>query len=218
MLPIVLLLFSFQTRAATVTADVSEVRPGPISVSVSGDTLAVRWPDETAQTWIAEFSLDPEKPLITRVTLKDRVVMRNARPQYWASTGKRRGRAGFDEFFDFPGNDPEGTRRFEGMFKATGAKARTIGDRLEVFFDGFKMGIFRGGIAYTFYPGSRLIRQDAVASTQEPMTAYLYDAGIKLSAPSAYVRAGKREVVSPVHYYDTTGQIRMAMTDGPDRT
>ena len=53
MLPIVLLLFSFQTRAATVTADVSEVRPGPISVSVSGDTLAVRWPDETAQTWIA---------------------------------------------------------------------------------------------------------------------------------------------------------------------
>ena len=97
------------------------------------------------------------------------------------------------------------------------AKARTIGDRVEVFFDGFTMGIFRGGIAYTFYPGSRLIRQDAVASTREPMTAYLYDAGIKLSAPAAYVRAGKREVVSPVYYYDTAGQIQQAMTYGPDR-
>jgi hypothetical protein len=79
------------------------------------------------------------------------------------------------------------------------------------------MGIFRGGIAYTFYPGSRLIRQDAAASTKEPLTAYLYDAGIKLSAPSAYVRTGKREVVSPVYYYDTAGQARTGMTDGPDR-
>jgi hypothetical protein len=92
---------------------VSDVRPGPIRVIVSGDTLAIGWPDENAQTWTAEFSLDPARPLITRVALRERVVMQSARPQYWASTGKRRGRAGFDEFFDFPGNDPEGTRRFE---------------------------------------------------------------------------------------------------------
>ena len=32
----------------------------------------------------------------------------------------------------------------------------------QVLFDGLRMGIFRGGVAYTFYPGSRLIRQDAV--------------------------------------------------------
>ena len=214
---IALLLLSWQSRAATVAADVSEARPGPVSVTVSGSLMAVRWPDERDQTWTAEFSLDPAKPLIGRVLLKDRIVLRNLRPQYWASTGKRRGRAGFDEFFDFPGNDPAGTRRFEGLFQATAAKVRSIGDRVEVLFDGLAMGIFRGGIAYTFYPGSRLIRQDAVASTQEPMTAYLYDAGVKLSAPAAYVRAGKREVESPVHYYDTGGQIRTAMTGGPDR-
>ncbi len=89
---IVLLLLSWQSRAATLAADLSEVRPGPVSVTVSGDSLAIRWPDERDQTWIAEFSLDQAKPLISRVLLKDRIVLRNLRPQYWASTGKRRGR------------------------------------------------------------------------------------------------------------------------------
>src|SRR5262245_11361484 len=35
------LLLSVQARAATVSADVSEVRPGPISVTASTDTLSV---------------------------------------------------------------------------------------------------------------------------------------------------------------------------------
>ena len=96
---VTVLLFSVQLYAAAVTADLAEVRPGPVSVAVSGEMLVVRWPDETARTWIAEFSLDPAKPLINRVALQDHVVIRDARPQYWASTGKRRGRAGFDEFF-----------------------------------------------------------------------------------------------------------------------
>lgn len=217
MLYLLLLLTAVLSHAANVTADLTGLRPGPVSVTVSGETLTVRWPDEASRMWRAEFSLDPEKPLITQVALDDKAVIRNARPQYWVSTGKRRGRAGFDEFFDFPGNDPNGTRRFEGAFKATAVKARTAGDRVEVLFDGLKMGIFTGGVAYTFYPGSRLIRQDAVASTGEPLTAYLYDAGIKLAAPAAYVRAGKREVVSPIHYYDTGGRLRTEMTDGPDR-
>ena len=217
MLRAIVFVFLLQAADAAVTADLSEVRPGPISAAISGDTLTVRWPDEAGRTWTAEFSLDPAKPPIARIALQDRVVIAQARPEYRVSTGKRRGRAGFDEFFDFPGSDPAGTHRYEGVFKATAAKVRTIGDRLEVFFDGLTTGIFRGGIAYTFYPGSRLIRQDAVASTREPMTAYLYDAGIKLSAPAAYVHAGKREVNSPIHYYDTAGRLRMAFTDGPDR-
>ncbi|MFN7921496.1 MAG: hypothetical protein U0Q16_15445 [Bryobacteraceae bacterium] len=204
--------------AAVLEADLSAVRPGPIQVSAAGAVLRVTWPDEAAHTWTAEFALDNQKPLIARIALGDKTVLQQARPQYWASTGRRRGRAGFDEFFDFPGNDPQGTRRFEAAFQATSAKARTMGDRVEVEFAGFEMGIFRGGIAYTFYPGSRLIRQDALASTQEPLTAYLYDAGIKLAAPAASVHTGKREVVSPIHFYDPDGHLRSAMTDGPDRS
>src|SRR5690349_6059585 len=102
------LLIPLLSSAAVIPSDVSSVRTGPVSVAVSGDTLTVRWPDEASRSWKAEFSLDSEKPLITQIALDDKAVIRNARPQYWASTGKRRGRAGFDEFFDFPGNDPNG--------------------------------------------------------------------------------------------------------------
>ena len=58
---------------------------------------------------------------------------------------------------------------------------------MEVLFQGLKLGIFEGGIAYTFYPGMRLIYQEAVVSTQEPNAAYLYDTGLRLAAPTSGV-------------------------------
>src|SRR5215469_9378188 len=99
--------------AATVPADISGVRPGPIQVAATAESITVRWPDEASRQWSADFSLNTERPLITSIGLGSTAVVRNAYPQYWAYTGKRRGRAGFDEFFDYPGNDPDGTRRFE---------------------------------------------------------------------------------------------------------
>src|SRR5262245_7977633 len=203
--------------AAVVPADISGVRQGPVTVTASAEALTVRWPDELSRTWTAEFSLNSEKPLITMIGREATPIIRNAWPQYIATTGKRRGPAGFDEFFDYPGNHPDGTRRFEGAFRPVSAKARSVGDRVEVLFQGLKLGIFEGGIAYTFYPGSRLIHQEAVVSTQEPETAYLYDTGLRFSSPAAGVRPGRREVVSPVTYYDTEGRLQTVMTTGPDR-
>src|SRR5215831_12260219 len=212
-----LFLIPLISVAATVPADISGVRPGPITVTVTGESLVVRWPDETSRAWSAEFSLNTDGPLIRTIGMGSTAVVRNANPQYWAYTGKRRGRAGFDEFFDYPGNNPEGTRRFEGAFRPVSAKARSIGNRVEVLFEGLKLGIFDGGIAYTFYPGSRLIYQEAVVSTQEPATAYLYEAGLRLASPASGVRPGRREVVSPVTYYDTEAKLHTEMTTGPDR-
>src|SRR5215831_3490531 len=212
-----LFLIPIISVAATVPADVSGVRPGPITVTVTAESITVRWPDEASRTWSVEFSLNTETPLIRAIGMGSVAVVRNAYPQYWAYTGKRRGRAGFDEFFDYPGNHPEGTRRFEGAFRPVSAKVRSIGNRVEVLFEGLKLGIFEGGIAYTFYPGSRLIYQEAVVSTHEPDTAYLYDTGLRLAAPASGVRPGRREVVSPVTYYDTEGKLRSEMTTGPDR-
>ena len=210
-------LIPIVSMAAIVPADISGVRAGPVTVSATAETLTVRWPDEASRMWTAEFSLDSEKPLITRIGLDAVTIVRNAWPQYWVNTGKRRGPAGFDEFFDFPGNHPEGTRRFEGAFRPVRVKARSVGSRIELLFQGLKLGIFEGGIAYTFYPGSRLIHQEAVVSTQEPNTAYLYDTGLRFVAPASGVRPGRREVVSPVTYYDTEGKLRTEMTSGPDR-
>src|ERR1700729_1454565 len=95
--------------AAIVPADISGVRPGPVTVSATAESLSIRWPDESSHMWTAEFSLNSEKPLITKIAVGTSEVVRNAYPQYWATTGKRRGRAGFDEFFYFPGSHPGGT-------------------------------------------------------------------------------------------------------------
>ncbi len=38
------------------------------------------------------------------------------------------------------------------------------------------MGVFHGDIVFTLYPGSSLVKQEAVVATQEPNVAYYYDA------------------------------------------
>src|SRR6185503_16958830 len=136
-----ILLIPMCAVAATIPADVSGVRPGVVTVAATAESLTVRWPDEASRIWIAEFSLDSVKPLITKIGLVGRDIVRNASPQYWAVTGKRRGRAGFDEFFDNPSNHPEGTRRFEGTFRLVSVKATSVGDRVEVVFQGLQLGI-----------------------------------------------------------------------------
>ena len=83
MIRFTILLIPVVGFAAVVSADVSNVRQGPVAVSVSTETLTVRWPDEASRIWTAEFSLDTAKPLITRVGMEGRAVVRNASPQYW---------------------------------------------------------------------------------------------------------------------------------------
>jgi hypothetical protein len=206
---LLLLLFSLvslpaEARADVVPLDTSRVQPGPITVEKTPAAAIIRWPDETSRQWRAEFSLDSERPLLTAISVDGRQIVERARPLYWCETGKRRG--GWDEFFDRPFMHPEGTRRFAGVFRLRSAKARTIGDRLEIYFDGLNLGIFQGGIAFTFFPGSRLIQQEAVASTTEPDTAYFYDAGLRVAA--AADRLAGWNMQSEVAYFDAGGNLR----------
>jgi hypothetical protein len=193
--------------------DLSGVRPGPISVAESATTLTVKWPGETDRSWTAEFSLDPKKPLITAISVGGKAVIERARPWYHVETGKRRG--GWDEFFDFPPSHPEGTHAFDGTFELTGARAKSIGDRVEVTFDGLKLGIFQGAIRYEFFPGSRLIEQAAVVSTKEPDTAYIYSAGLRMAVDPDRRTGGNME--THVSFYDTAGTFQTVLSDGPDR-
>src|ERR1051326_127807 len=138
----VILLIPMYAVGAIIPADLSGVRPGAVTVAATAQSLTVRWPDEASRIWIAEYSLDTAKPLITRIGLEGRVVVRNASPQYWTAMGKRRGRAGFDEFFDNPNTHPDGTRRYEASFRPVGVKATSTGDRVELIFQGLKLGAF----------------------------------------------------------------------------
>ncbi len=211
MLTTVLLLLSASAKAA-VPVDLSGVLPGPVTVSNDSDSLAVNWNDSDGGAWRAVFSLDPAKPLITSIGSGGKIVIDRARPYYKVQTGKRRG--GWDAFFDFPPSHTEGTRSFLAQFKLTAASARTEGDRAIVTFQGLRMGIFHGAIEYVFYPGSKLIAQRAVAKTNEPDVAYIFDAGIRMTSDEER-RAGNN-MESYVSYYDTEGKFQTAASKGSD--
>jgi len=205
-----LLLIPRAALAAAVPIDLSGVRPGPISVVRADEAVTVSWPDETGRMWRATFSLDPAKPLVASIGAGAEAIVRDARPFYQGETGKRRG--GWYAFFDDPTTHPDGTRHVQGTLQLRSAVARTAGERVEIVFDGARMGSFEGGIAYTFYPGSRLVQQEAVLTTQDPDVAYYYDAGLEMSAPAD--RRPGNNMSTEVAFHDTEGVLRRTTSNG----
>jgi hypothetical protein len=74
---------------------------------------------------------------------------------------------------------PEEIRRAWAKYHATSCQVKTDGARMEVLFPGLEAGIFSGALQYTVYRGTNLLRQEAIAKTEEPSVAYKYVAGLK---------------------------------------
>jgi hypothetical protein len=189
---------------APILSNITAVTPGPISVASSEQSLNVSWSDAGNHHWQTVFSLDSAKPLITAISVDEHNIVELAKPYYRCTTGKRSG--GWDAFFDFPAGNPAGTRQFIQEFHPTHAVAKTVGNRVEVTFDGMKMGIFDGSLTYTFYPGTSLIQQVAVVSTKEPDTAYYYDAGLEMTAHQD--ETAGINMASRISYYDPEGRFQ----------
>src|SRR5215469_18612047 len=201
---IIVLLSSALVALAAVPFDIGGPGPGSIQVTSTPDAVLVSWKDNNGRTCSAQFSLEPARPLISSITVNGKAVISRAQPIYRASTGKRRG--GFDQFFDFPPSHPDGTRSFLGNFRLTAAHAKFEGDRLDISFDGLGLGIFQGNIHYFFFPGSTLIQQRAIVSTNEPDTAFFYDAGIRMAVDEDRRSGGTMD--TKVNYYDTAGKLQ----------
>ncbi len=202
-----LLFVAFWSSAlwgATLGVDTSGVRPGPITVNPTAGAIEVHWKDERARAWIAAFSLTAATPTIASIEVEGRRVVDRAQPFYRAEAGKRRG--GWDAFFDFPPSHPDGTRAFFAEFHPKSVSVRSIGDRMEVSFDGMRLGIFSGSLRYIFYPGSRLIEQQAALTTNEADVAYFYDAGMRMAADADVRSGGTME--SHISYFDTEGRFQ----------
>lgn len=210
LIALLFLLAPLPAQAAAVSLQTDAVRPGPISVTRGEDSVTIAWPDEAARVWRATFSLDPAQPLITSIGTGTDVLVRAARPFYQGETGKRRG--GWNAFFDDPTTHPDGTRHVQGVFQLRSATARSIGERVEIVFDGLRMGSFSGGLAYTFYPGSRLVHQEAVLTTSESDVAYYYDGGLEMAAPAD--RTPGNNMRTEVAFYDTEGALQRRVLNG----
>ena len=102
---------------------------------------------------------------------------------------------------------PEEIRRARATFHATACAVKTDGARLEVEFPGLEMGIFSGGLRYTVYKGTNLLRQEAIAKTDEPSVAYKYVAGLKGFAIANNTRLVWRDVARAWQQYGFGGSV-----------
>jgi hypothetical protein len=93
-----------------------------------------------------------------------------------------------------------------------GATVRTVGERVEIAFNDLRMGSFSGSLAYTFYPGSRLIQQEAVLTTNDADVAYYYDAGLEMAAPSD--RQPGNNMQTEAVFYNTDGVLQRTTMNG----
>jgi hypothetical protein len=73
----------------------------------------------------------------------------------------------------------EEIQRASVRYHSRTCRVTTNGSRLSVTFDGLSLGLFSGDVEFTAYKGSNLLRQEAVAKTDEPSVAYIYKAGLK---------------------------------------
>jgi hypothetical protein len=167
-------------------------------------------PDFTVQTGrrrIDFTGLNPLKALGVDVASRE-VIERQGWLAFWDAPfvvpgdGKRN--------VDLP-RTPEEIQRAAATFNTTTCEVKTDGARLEINFPGLAMGIFAGGLRFTHYRGSNLLRLEAIAKTDRNLVAYKYDAGLKgLST----------ELLPRVRWQDTGGnaqdyQFGGARNDGP---
>lgn len=122
----------------------------------------------------------------------------------------------WDAPLDLPGNPganldlprrPEEIRRAKSTFNASSCSLRKEGTRQEVTFTGLSLGIFSGTLRFTVYNGSNLLRQEAIASTQEQSVAYKYDAGLRGFAISQVQHLAWEDVARAPQIYEFGGGV-----------
>jgi len=110
------------------------------------------------------------------ISLTPEVIEREKWNAFWDAPLEVPGTPGTN--LDLPRTTQE-IRRATASFQAKSCRVKTDGARLEVTFPGLSLGIFAGELRFTVYRGANLLRQEAIAKTDEPSAAYKYNAGLK---------------------------------------
>ena len=74
---------------------------------------------------------------------------------------------------------PDEVRKGSSSYATKTCSVTTDGDQVSVTYNGLTLGIFAGDLRFTVYKGSNLLRQEAIAKTEEPSVAFIYKAGLK---------------------------------------
>ncbi len=140
---------------------------------VLGRDLRPEYEVTTGKRRLSEQQMAPLRKL--GVALTPEVVEREQWNAFWDAPLMVPGAPGTN--LDLPRKASE-VRRDHAQFHSNACAVRTDGARLDVEFNGLTLGIFSGSLRYTVYRGTNLLRQEAIAKTEEPSVAYKYDAGL----------------------------------------
>ena len=184
-----------------------------------GSGLAPEFHITAGRRRISNQQLNPLRAL--GVDLTDEVIEKEKWKVFWDAPLEIPGLEGVNT--DLPRSGSE-IIEAHAEFASTGCSVRTEGARLEVEFDGVTLGPFSGKLRYTVYRGSNLLRQEIIASTELPSTAYQYRGGLSgLSIPDAervvwrdVARAEQRYLFGSANHDDPVplrARNRMAMVD-----
>jgi len=141
---------------------------------VLGQNLTPEFEVTSGVRRLSEQQMAPLRDL--KVELTPEVVEREKWNAFWDSPLMVPGRKGTN--MDLP-RKPEEIKKSWAKYHATGCQVKTDGARLEVVFPGVEAGIFTGGLQYTVYKGTNLLRQEVIAKTDQPSVAYKYNGGLK---------------------------------------
>ncbi len=209
-----LLVVAFATSAinllgaSELTCDMTDYRATPgIEARVEKDALLVQWKGEAGQQLRASFAIENSRPVVRELAVRNKdgrwsSLGRNLVPEFGATTGIRRTNHGlpetnrWDVFWDVPLNHTNELRRFAASYQTDRCEVRTDGARLEISFPGLSMGIFSGKLQFTVYRGANLLRQEAIAKTEEPSVAYKYEGGLGGFSTAVFPRVFWHDVKS----------------------
>lgn len=162
--------------------------------------------DLTPEYWVtsgkrrlSEQQMAPLRKL--RIALTPDVVDREKWFAFWDAPLMIPGSPGTS--MDLP-RKPEEIHRAAASYHASACEVKTDGARLEITFPAsVDLGIFSGGLRYTVYRGSNLLRQEVIAKTEEQSVAYKYDGGLKGFSIGPQTRVLWRDVAQTA-----TGSLR----------
>jgi hypothetical protein len=151
------------------------VRPGNGEWAVLGENLAPEFTVQTGQRRIDFTGLRPLKELGIDIESRE-VIERQGWVVFWDAPFVVPG--DLRRNVDMPRTVDE-IQRAPSTFQTSSCEVRTDGTRLEVHFPGLTLGMFAGGIRFTHYRGTGLLRLEAIAQTAQNRVAYKYDAGLR---------------------------------------
>ena len=141
---------------------------------VLGRNLTPEYEVSSGKRRLSEQQMKPLRDL--GIALTPEVVEREKWNAFWDAPLMVPGAKGTN--LDLP-RVPSEIRRAWASYESSNCLVTTVGTRLEITFNGLRMGIFNGHVRFTVYRGTNLLRQEAIAATEEQSVAYKYVAGLK---------------------------------------